>query len=201
MTWDLSPPPPSPLHDRAVSRQGDTLEGRRIALMVTGGIAALRTPITARALRKVGADVVAFASPEAFRYVGEEALAWATTAPVVTRLSPQAEHLSDAAPFDAYLVAPATYNTIGKLTHGIADNALLATLASAIGRSERGDAAVLVAPTMHGTMHNRILVDNLRRLRDIGVHVIPPKQEDGKDKLPDDAVLISAVAAAIDRLG
>ena len=200
MTWDLSGPSESELHDRDVARHDDSLAGKRIALMVTGGIAALRAPITARALRKVGADVVAFASPEALRYVGEDALSWATTAPVVTRLSAHAEHLSDAAPFDAYLVAPATYNTIGKFAHGIADNGLLATLASALGRAERGQAAVLVAPTMHGSMHNRILIDNLRRLQELGVHVIPPKQEDGKDKLPDDPALISAVVAALAEL-
>lgn len=200
MTWDLSAPPDSDLHDRGVAAQGDALAGRRIALMVTGGIAALRAPITARSLRKQGATVVAFASQEALRYVGEEALAWATTAPVVTRLSPQAEHLSDESPFDAYLVAPATYNTLNKFALGIADNPLLATLASALGRAERGAAAVLVAPTMHGTMHNRILQDSLRRLQDLGVHVIPPKQEDGKDKLPDDPALIAAVVDALAQL-
>jgi phosphopantothenoylcysteine decarboxylase / phosphopantothenate---cysteine ligase len=197
MSWDLGPPPPSALHDRAVASQGDALAGRRVALMVTGGIAAMRAPMTARALRKQGASVVAFASPQALRYVGEEALSWATTAPVVTRLSAQAEHLSDAAPFDAYLVAPATYNTLNKFALGIADNPLLATLASALGRSERGDAALLVAPTMHGSMHNRILIENLQRLRELGVHVIRPKQEDGKDKLPDDAALIAAVVSAL----
>lgn len=201
MTWDLSAPPASALHDRAVAPQGDALEGRRIALMVTGGIAAMRAPMTARALRKQGASVVAFASPAALRYVAEDALAWATTAPVITRLSPEAEHLADDAPVDAYLVAPATYNTLNKFAAGVADTPLLATLASALGRSERGRAAVLVAPTMHGTMHNRILVESLRRLRALGVHVVPPKQEDGKDKLPDDAALIAAVAAALAGLG
>lgn len=197
MTWNLGGPPPSDLHDRAVAAQGDALAGRRVALMVTGGIAAMRAPMTARALRKQGAETVAFASPQALRYVGEEALSWATTAPVVTRLSAQAEHLSDAAPFDAYLVAPATYNTLNKFALGIADSPLLATLASALGRSERGAAAVLVAPTMHGTMHNRILIENLRRLRDLGVHIIPPRQEDGKDKLPDDDALVAAVVSAL----
>lgn len=200
MSWDLAPPKRSALHDRAVASEGETLAGRRVALMVTGGIAAMRAPMTARALRKQGASVVAFASPQALRYVGEEALSWATTAPVVTRLSAQAEHLSDAAPFDAYLVAPATYNTLNKFALGIADNPLLATLASALGRSERAEAVILVAPTMHGTMHNRILIENLRRLRTLGVGIIPPRQEDGKNKLPDDASLVAAVAGALARL-
>jgi len=195
--WDLSAPAPTTLGDRDVATTGDRLAGRRVALMVTGGIAALRSPMTARRLRREGADVVAFASEEALRYVGRDALAWATTHALVTRLSPAAEHLGDDAPFDAYLVAPATYNTINKLAVGIADNPLLATLASALGRAERGLARVLVAPTMHGTMHNRILVDNLRRLRDLGVWIVPPRQEDGKDKLPDDPVLVDHVARAV----
>ncbi len=195
--WDLSPPPPTALGDRDVAVTGDRLAGRRVALMVTGGIAALRSPMTARHLRREGADVVAFASEEALRYVGRDALAWATTHDVVTRLSPAAEHLGDEAPFHAYLVAPATYNSLNKLALGIADSPLLATLASALGRQERGLARVLVAPTMHGTMHNRVLIENLQRLRGLGVWVIRPTQADGKDKLPDDAVLVDHVAKAV----
>ena len=41
MPWDLSPPPPTSLTDRAVAVEVGTLLGRRIALMVTGGIAAM----------------------------------------------------------------------------------------------------------------------------------------------------------------
>ena len=72
-------------------------------------------------------------------------------------------------------------HTLNKLAAGIADTVLTATLASALGRLERGDSAVLVAPTMHGTMHNRILVGSLERLRELGVRVIPPRDAYGKD--------------------
>ena len=76
--WDRSPPPPVDLGDREVPRLGDHLVGRRVALLVTGGIAAMKAPLTARALRKHGATVVAFASPEALRYVAADALLAAT---------------------------------------------------------------------------------------------------------------------------
>ena len=197
--WDLTPPPSSPLGDHDVDAAGDHLRGKRVALLLTGGIATMRGPFMARALRRQGADVVAFTTPEALRYTTEDALCWATTHRVVTRLSPSAEHLSDASPFDAYLLPAATYNTINKLRHGIADNVVTSALASALGRMERGQAAVLLAPAMHGTMHNRILTDSLTQLRELGVRIVPPLQEAGKDKAPSDDVLVAEVCRATSR--
>jgi phosphopantothenoylcysteine decarboxylase/phosphopantothenate--cysteine ligase len=197
--WDFRPPPASGLGDREVPRDGEHLAGRRVALLVTGGIAAYRTPSLARALRRQGADVVVFASQEGLRYVGREALEWATRNPVVERLTPEAEHLSDESPFDAFLVAPATYNTINKIAAGIADTAVTATLASALGRAERGEAAVLIAPTMHGSLHTSILTESLRRLDAMGVRVIPPREDYGKHNIPDEHVLVAEVCRAVSR--
>lgn len=194
--FHFPPPAPSDLGDREVPREGDLLAGASVALLVTGGIAAFRTPGLARALRKQGAAVTAFASTEALRYVAREALEWACDRPVVVELSAAAEHLSDAAQFDLYLVAPATASVIGKCAHGIADTPVTATLASAIGRMERGQARVLLAPTMHGSMHTSILVSNLRALHSIGCTVIPPRDAYGKHNLPEDRVLVEACAAA-----
>ena len=194
--WNFQPPTPSPLGDHDVPLDGDELVGRRVAILVSGSIAAFTTPYLARALRRRGAVVQAFCSGEALRYVSEETLEWATTNPVVTRLGADAEHLSDANPFDVYLLAPASYNTIGKLARGIADTVLTATLASALGRLERGEASVLVAPAMHGSMHNSILVENCRLLESIGVRVIPPRDHYGKHNLPREADLVAEVIAA-----
>jgi phosphopantothenoylcysteine decarboxylase/phosphopantothenate--cysteine ligase len=195
--FDFPPPTPSDLGDHEVPRDGDRLEGVRVALLVTGGIAAFRAPILARALRRQGATVTAFATTEALRYVAREALAWACDRPVVVELTADAEHLSDSAPFDLYLVAPATYSVIGKCAHGIADTPVTATLASAIGRMERGHAAVVLAPTMHGSMHTSILVSNLRTLASIGCTVVPPRDAYGKHNLPEEPVLVEACAAAL----
>lgn len=197
--WDLSPPPPSDLGDHDVPRDGDHLAGRRVALLVTGGIAAMKAPLVARALRRQGAEVVAFASEEGLRYVTRDTLEWSTVHPVVTRLTADAEHLSDAAPFDAYLVAPATYNTINKIAAGIADGVVTAAVASALGRSAAGAARVLVAPTMHGSLHNPILTVSLERLAALGVRVIPPREDYGKHNLPDEAVLVAEVCRAVSR--
>jgi len=195
--WDFTPPPPSELADREVAPEGDHLADRRVALLVTGGIAAYRAPILARALRRQGAEVVAFASDEGLRYVARDALEWATRNPVVERLTARAEHLSDEARFDAFLVAPATYNTLNKLALGIADSPVTATLASALGRMERGEAAVLVAPTMHGSLHTSILTASLERLAGLGVRVIPPREDYGKHNLPSEEVLVAEVCRAV----
>jgi phosphopantothenoylcysteine decarboxylase / phosphopantothenate---cysteine ligase len=195
--WNFSPPPESSMGDHDVPREGHHLEGKRIALVVTGGIAAFKTPMLARALRKQGAEVVAYLSDEGARYVAEEALCWATTNPVVTRLTPAAEHLADARPFDAWLVAPATANTINKLAWGIADTPVTSALASALGRQERGQTKLLVAPTMHGSLHTSILTEALRRLDTFGVQVITPREGYGKHNLPADDVLVAETCRAV----
>src|SRR5690606_9222463 len=195
--WNFSPPPPSELGDHDVPQEGLHLRGRRIALLLTGSIAAMKAPLVARALRRQGADVVAFASGEALRYVTEETLEWSTTHRVVTRLTPASEHLSDSAPFDAYLLAPATYNTINKLRHGIADGVVTAALGSALGRMEQGRTKVLVAPAMHGSLHNAILTESLQALARMGVRIIPPREDYGKHNLPEEERLVAEVCRAV----
>jgi phosphopantothenoylcysteine decarboxylase/phosphopantothenate--cysteine ligase len=197
--WTFPAPTPSDLGDHDVEPEGSRLAGRRVALLVTGGIAAMKIPFVARALRRQGAEVVAFTSKEATRYVTVEALEWSTLHPVVQRLTAAAEHLSDGAPFDAYLVAPATYNSINKIAAGVADGVVTSAAASALGRLERGKTAVLVAPTMHGSLHNRILVGSLERLHALGVRVIPPRDAYGKHNLPDERALVAEVARAVSR--
>ncbi|GDY00894.1 hypothetical protein LBMAG49_02230 [Planctomycetota bacterium] len=194
--WDFSPPPESALGDHDVERKSNALDGRRIALLLSGGIACIKIPLLARELRRHGAEVVAMVSEEALRYVTVDALSWCTDRPVICALSAQAEHLSGRSPFDAYLVAPATYNTINKLRYGIADGVLTSVLVTAFGRLERGQSKLLLAPTMHGSMHNSILTESLHWLAEHGVRVIPPKQSHGKNNLPEIDVLTDEVCRA-----
>ncbi|MFM8276907.1 MAG: phosphopantothenoylcysteine decarboxylase [Cyanobium sp.] len=195
--WEPRPPTPSSLGDHEVPLLSDHLAGRRIALLVSGSIAALRTPELARALRRRGAAVTAFCSPDALRYVGQQALEWATCRPLVTELSWRAEHLSDDAPFDAWLLAPATYNSIGKLAHGIADTVVTAALASALGRLARGQTRVLVAPCLHGSLHQAVFERNCRLLQELGVVLVPPRDAYGKHNLPEVELLVAAVCRAL----
>ena len=195
--WDMKPPPPSLLGDHDVSKVSEKLNGRSIALMVCGGIAAMRAPILARALRKAGAQVTAFVSKEALRYVTLDTLSWSCNRSVVTELSARAEHLGDGAIYDAYLVAPATYNTVNKFASGIADGLITTTLSSALGLSEQGRCKILIVPTMHGSMHNSILTHSLHRLAEYGVHIVKPRLDYGKNNIPSESTLVNEVARAL----
>ena len=204
-TWNFKTPPESnlgdqaslALRDREVLLEGNHLQGKRIALLITGSIAALKAPLIARSLRRQGAEVVAFTSSEALRYTTIDALEWSTTNPVITKLTAAAEHLSDDNPFAAYLVVPATYNTINKIACGIADGVVTSSIASAIGRMEKGKTAVMIAPAMHGSLHNSILTASLQKLQAMGVGIIPPFVAYGKNNLPTEAAIVSAVCRVI----
>ncbi len=191
--WDFAPPESTDLGDHDVPQLGKHLEGRRVALLVTGGIAAMKAPLIARSIRRYGADVVAYISSEGLRYTTTDVLEWSTTNPVITRLTSDAEHLKQ---FDAYLVAPATYNSINKIANGTADGVVTTTIASAIGRMERGESQILIAPTMHGTLHNSILTESLKKLDGLGVRIIPPREAYGKHNIPHEMQLSAEVCRA-----
>lgn len=195
--WLPQPPLPSPLGDHEVALLGSELAGRRIALLVCGGIAAMQAPMLARALRKHGAEVTAFVSQQALNYVTLDALAWSTNQAVVTQLSARAEHLGDGAIYDAYLIAPATYNTINKCRYGIADSLITTVFAAALGRLERDKTPILMAPTMNGQMHNALLDESLIKLQELGVTIIPPRMANGKHNLPELDTIVFQTARAL----
>lgn len=177
-----------PAEGQDILRLGKQLEGKKIALCITGGIAAYKTPSLVRHFRQYGADVHVYITKEGTRYVAEDSLEWTSRNSVVVELSARAEHLYD---FDAYVVAPATLNCIGQMAEGKANDAVTTTLASALGRLTRGKAAVLVAPAMHGTMEdNPACRQNLDRLKSFGVKIIRPIARYGKANLPDSHTIV-----------
>ena len=107
LEWKIEPPSPSQLTDRDVNLTGSHLSGKRVALIITGSIAAFRMPDLVRDFRREGADVVVFATNEGLRYVAKEALEWCSQNKVIDHFTSEAEHLSDVSPFDVFVVAPA----------------------------------------------------------------------------------------------
>ncbi len=191
--WDFSAPASSELTDKAVVINYHYLKGKTIALLLTGSIAVIKLPLLIRELRRYGAEIYVFASTEALRYTTEETLKWCSQNVVITQLTAEAEHLSDGLEFDAYLVAPATYNTINKFANGIADSLVSSVLASALGRMEQGKTQILIAPALHGSMHNQLLIHSLQRLKQMGVVIIPPRQQYGKDNLAENEIIIASL--------
>ena len=197
--WDFSPPQSETLGDREVPLLGKHLKGMNIALIVTGGIAAMKSPFICRSLRKQGANVTAFLSEEALRYVGKDALAWSTNRDIVTSLTYEAEHLSDKSPFDVFCVAPSTYNFINKVSQGIADTPTTSIMASALGRLEKGKTKIVFCPTMHGSMHNSLLIDSCKKLKSMGCHFLKPRDDYGKHNIPDEEVITVFLSRLLSR--
>ena len=156
------------------------LKGKRIVLAVTGSIAAVETVKLARELRKRGAEVIAVMSSDATKIIHPNALEFATDNEVITEIR-RAEHvkllgLNGIA--DLLLIAPATANTISKIANRIADTPPTLMALTALGSGKK----IVVAPAMHEAMFDAI-ADNLAKLRDLGVEVVPPRIEEGKAKL------------------
>ncbi|MDP6612910.1 MAG: bifunctional phosphopantothenoylcysteine decarboxylase/phosphopantothenate--cysteine ligase CoaBC [Candidatus Hydrothermarchaeota archaeon] len=171
-----------------LKRKSDKLKGRKIALCVTGSIAAIEAPKLARELARHGADVTAYMSPDACKILHQNALEFATGKEVVLELTGKLEHLMD---YDLLLVVPATATTIGKLAHGIADTPVTALLLSS-------SAKVLLAPAMHASMHdNPFIAENVRKIRDAGYAFVEPRILEGAAKM---AVIEDIVDEAVFRL-
>lgn len=165
-------------------RKSEKLANKRIALCVTGSIAALQAPRLARELIRHGASVTAYLTQDACEIIHPNAMQYATQQEVVLQLTGRLEHLAE---FDLILVAPATMATIGKLAQGIADNAVTALLLSSKTR-------VLIAPAMHGEMYeNAILQENIAKLKKLGYKFIAPKMEEDSAKLADLGEIVDAV--------
>ncbi|MCA9794956.1 MAG: bifunctional phosphopantothenoylcysteine decarboxylase/phosphopantothenate--cysteine ligase CoaBC, partial [Candidatus Eremiobacteraeota bacterium] len=172
---------------------GEGLAGRRIALGVSGSVAALETHRVARLLMRHGAQVHVVMSPSARELVSPTALHWATGNPVTTGLTGACEHLKlvgERGSCHAFLVAPATANTIGKMALGIDDSPLTTVAVTALGRGLPS----LVAPGMHACMLDHPAVKaNLARLEEMGVRVIAPERLEAKAKMASAEVILAEV--------
>src|SRR5918996_6293142 len=151
------------------------LEGRLIALGVTGSIAAYKAPEIVRALQAEGADVVVLLSPAAARFVAPLALEALTRHPVehdLMALLPDGRigHIVIADSADALLVAPATAHWLGAMANGLSGDVVTAT---ALATS----APVVVAPAMDGEMWaHPATAANVARLRDaFGYSIVEPE--------------------------
>jgi phosphopantothenoylcysteine decarboxylase / phosphopantothenate---cysteine ligase len=174
--------------------RSDRLDGQRIVLGVSGSIAAVEVPRVIRELIRHGADVRVVATPDALRIITEETLAFASGHPVVRELTGQVEHVTLLGPGEGQahllLIAPATANTISKIAAGIDDTAVTSCASVALG----GGVPILLAPAMHANMgRNPAVAENLARLRDWGVGIIPPESAEGEEKLASPETIAAAV--------
>src|SRR5690348_18132425 len=178
----------------------DELRGLRIALLVSGGIAAYKIVDLASALAQAGCETRVAMTPSAMRFVGPPTFQGVTGNPVVTGLWP-ADGIAEPHVFlgdwaQLILVAPATANVIGRIAGGRSDDIVTATLLAARG-------PVVVAPAMNDAMWVKDAVqENMGTLRRRGFTVVEPVSghlasgHEGAGRLAGAAAILSAMVHA-----
>ncbi|TFG07325.1 bifunctional phosphopantothenoylcysteine decarboxylase/phosphopantothenate--cysteine ligase CoaBC [Candidatus Thorarchaeota archaeon] len=174
------------------------LEGKQIALCVTGSVAAVESVALARNLMRHGAEIHCVMSRSAQQIVHPYLLEWATGNQVVTELTGQIEHVTLAGKHpdhvDLVLIAPSTANTIGKIANGIDDTAVTTLASSALGAK----IPMLIVPAMHESMYDHpAVLKNLDYLREIGVEIVAPRIEEAKAKISSVDTITEAVFKAL----
>src|SRR3954465_12600346 len=157
----------------------------RLLVGVSGGIAAYKALELVRLATKAGHAVRVIQTPTSEKFVGRASFAGLTGAPVLIdefERDPARGAFPDQAPpehdplshlelvrnADAFLIAPASANTIAKLAHGLADNLLTSAALAAT-------CPLLIAPAMNNAMYeNAATQANLATLRERGVTVLDP---------------------------
>ena len=176
---------------------------KKVALGISGGIAAYKAAEILRGLQRAGCEVrvamtkraCEFVQPLTFRALSGSHVIVDDYAP--DNPDPIA-HISFSQSVDLFLIAPATANIIAKFANGIADDFITSTYLASTS-------PVLIAPAMNTSMWRHPATQrNLEKLRSDGVHIIDPDEGEmacgtvGPGRLSDPEVI---VAAALEIMG
>jgi phosphopantothenoylcysteine decarboxylase/phosphopantothenate--cysteine ligase len=179
----------------------DELKGLRLALLVSGGIAAYKLVDLASALTQAGCQVRVAMTASATRFVGAPSFQGVTGNPVLSGLwsadlSPE-PHVALGDWAQLILLAPATANVIGRVASGRSDDIVTATLLAA-------RCPVVVAPAMNDAMWSKPAVQtNIDVLRTRGIIVVEPETGHlasghvGTGRLADASKLLKAMSQAV----
>lgn len=175
-----------------------TLNGKKIAVGVTGCIAAYKAVEVVSRLKKLGADVTVIMTKSAQEFVTPVTFGTLSQNKVICDMFElpdysEVEHISVANWADVFLVCPATANIIGKVASGMADDFLSTTIMAT-------KAPVIFATAMNNNMYeNPILQDNINKLKSYGYKFIEPDEgflacgTVGKGRLADFDTIIDTV--------
>lgn len=174
------------------------IKGKTIVVGVTGGIAAYKSAQLVSDLVKLGCDVHVVMTHNAQYFIHPITFETLTNHKCLTdtfdrNFEFHVEHVALSQRADAFLIAPATADLIGKAANGIADDMLSTMLLAAT-------CPIIIAPAMNTFMYeNSIVQENLEKLKRHGFVIIEPSvgrlacRDVGKGKLPDVETLIDYV--------
>lgn len=176
-----------------------SLKDKKLVLGVSGGIAAYKGCEILRLLVKSGASVQVLMTKNAGHFVGPLTFEALSGRKVCTSLWDPHEtagisHIQWAEEADGVIVAPATANIIGKLAHGIADDAL-STFMLAV------TSPVMICPAMNSNMYaGEVVQDNITKLKRYGFAVVDPEAGElacgtiGPGRLPEPGYIVDRFA-------
>ena len=173
---------------------------KTILVGVTGGIAAYKSAQLVSDLVKKDYDVYVLMSEHAKEFVGKATFAALSKHPVYemfeTDPNGRVMHIELAQKTDAFIIAPASANTIAKVVHGMADDMLTTTFLAHKGKK-------LIAPAMNTNMYeNPVTQQNLTLCKALGYTIIEPASgrlacgDVGTGKLADVADMVEAIEQA-----
>lgn len=158
-----------------------SLEGKKILLGISGGIAAYKTCELVRLFKKSKAEVRVVMTPSAVNFVSPLTLSTLSGNEVLINIFPEINletaekveaktwHIYTGMWADVFIIAPATANTIAKIVMGITDNFLTATVLAS--RSP-----VIIVPSMDEDMYvNEVTSGNLKKLKEYGYFIMEPE--------------------------
>ena len=180
------------------------LQGRRVLLGVTGGIAAYKACILVRLLRLQGGSVRVVMTRSAERFVGPATFAALSDHRVYTDLFEEPGvvlHVRLAHEADIAVVAPATANVIAKLAQGIADDLLTSTLLEAT-------CPLVLAPAMHtGMWEHPATQANVNALASRGARIVGPAHgslaagDEGTGRMTEPEGIVQAIEDVLSSVG
>ncbi len=181
------------------------LNGKKILLIICGGIAAYKSLEIIRLLKKNGSNVKTILTNNAKNFVTPLSVASLSQEKVYTELfnsenESEMDHISLSRWADLILIAPATANTISKINFGLSDD-LASTVVFA------SDKKIFIAPAMNVRMwENRSNKENLKKLVDFGYEIIGPEVGDmacgefGMGKMSEPATIVNHINNYFKRL-
>ncbi len=181
------------------------VNGRRIIVGLTGGIACYKLAAVVSKLTQSGADVTVIMTEAATRFVTPLTFQALTGRPVYSDQwqhveSQDPQHISLARSADLVLIAPCSMDMLAKLAQGRTDD-VVSLIVSAVDRSNQ---PVLLAPSMNAVMWNQPATQrNIEKLRADNFGIIEPDtgwqacRTEGVGRLPEPDQLLDAVEAAL----
>jgi len=178
------------------------MRGKRILLIVGGGIAAYKSAELIRLIRKAGGGVTCVLTSGGAHFITEMTLAALSESKVYTSLwdlkdEVEMGHIQLSRTADLIVVAPATADLLAKMSAGIADDLATTVLLAT-------DKPVLAAPAMNVRMwQHEATRRNVEQLRRDGLRILQPDEgemacgEYGPGRLPEPAAIFNAVAEMV----